>query len=41
MQGAFYMELAEKPAKDKPFIFGWFSHRISYAENQGNGAIAK
>jgi hypothetical protein len=29
MQGAFYMELAEKPAKDKPFIFGWFSHRIS------------
>jgi len=29
LQGAFYIKLAEKRAKDKKFIFGWFSHRIS------------
>jgi len=29
MQGEFYVKLAEKRAKDKKFIFGWFSHRIS------------
>jgi len=29
LQGAFYVKLAEKRAKDKKFIFGWFSHRIS------------
>ncbi len=28
MQGAFYVELAERREKDESFVFGWFSHRV-------------
>ena len=29
LQGAFYIDLAERRPKDEKFIFGWFSARIS------------
>lgn len=29
LQGSFYITLAERRVKDKRFIFGWFSHRVS------------
>lgn len=29
LQGAFYVNLAEKRQKDEKFIFGWFKHRVS------------
>lgn len=29
LQGAFYIDLAEKRSKDEDFIFGWFSNRVS------------
>lgn len=29
LQGAFYIELAEKREKDEEFVFGWLSHRIT------------
>lgn len=28
LQGAFYVELAERREKDEKFIYGWFTHRI-------------
>jgi lysozyme family protein len=29
LQGAFYVELAEKRQKDERFVYGWFLHRVS------------
>lgn len=29
LQGAFYIELAERREKDESFIYGWFSNRIN------------
>lgn len=29
LQGAAYVELAEKREKDETFVFGWFKHRVS------------
>lgn len=29
LQGAFYVELAERREKDEKFIYGWFTHRIN------------
>jgi len=29
LQGAFYMNLAERRTKDERFIFGWFLHRVT------------
>lgn len=31
LQGAFYVELAERREKDEEFIYGWFSHRVGLA----------
>lgn len=28
LQGAFYVELAERREKDERFIYGWFKHRV-------------
>lgn len=28
LQGAFYVELAEKRQKDERFVYGWFLHRV-------------
>ncbi len=28
LQGAFYVELAERREKDETFVFGWFLHRV-------------
>lgn len=28
LQGAFYVELAERREKDESFIYGWFKHRV-------------
>jgi lysozyme family protein len=28
LQGAFYVDLAERREKDKSFIYGWFKHRV-------------
>lgn len=28
LQGAFYIELAERRQKDESFIYGWFNHRV-------------
>lgn len=28
LQGAFYIELAERREKDEKFVFGWFKHRV-------------
>jgi len=29
LQGAYYIELAERREKDEDFIYGWFKHRVS------------
>ena len=29
LQGAYYVELAERREKDETFIFGWFLHRVA------------
>lgn len=29
LQGAFYVELAERREKDEKFIYGWFKHRVT------------
>jgi lysozyme family protein len=29
LQGAFYVELAERRSKDKKFVYGWFKNRIN------------
>jgi len=29
LQGAFYVELAERREKDERFVFGWFQHRVA------------
>lgn len=31
LQGAFYVELAERREKDERFVYGWFSHRVGTA----------
>lgn len=31
LQGAFYVKLAERRAKDERFIYGWFKNRVSVA----------
>jgi lysozyme family protein len=28
LQGAFYIELAERREKDETFVYGWFKHRV-------------
>lgn len=28
LQGAYYVELAERRVKDEAFIYGWFTHRV-------------
>lgn len=29
LQGAYYVELAERREKDETFIYGWFNHRVN------------
>jgi lysozyme family protein len=31
LQGAFYIDLAEKREKDETFVFGWFKNRVTFA----------
>lgn len=31
LQGAFYIELAERREKDEDFVYGWLSNRINFA----------
>jgi len=33
MQGAFYIELSERTAKDEAFIYGWFKNRVVIKES--------
>ena len=30
LQGAFYIELAEKRTKDRKYVYGWFKNRVGY-----------
>jgi lysozyme family protein len=33
LQGAFYIELAERREKDETFVYGWFKNRVSFYRN--------
>jgi lysozyme family protein len=33
LQGAFYIELAERREKDETFVYGWFKQRVSFYGN--------
>ncbi len=38
LQGAFYVELAERRAKDEAFVYGWLLNRVEIAAAVGGKA---